>query len=110
MTNNETVSDMDLCTLFSNLLSNAIAAANQCCENRAAEIMIHFSSGKQYFSIEIANSAKTDWSLKEQMAIHPGKSHGFGIHKVVEIIEKYNGNIEQSSEHGMIKITTYLPI
>lgn len=110
LTNNETISDMDLCTLFSNLLSNAITAANQCCEHSEAEIMIHFSSGKQYFSIEIANSAKTDWSLKEQMAKHPEKSHGFGIHKIVEIIEKYNGNIEQSSKQGMITITTYLPI
>lgn len=72
--------------------------------------MIHFSSGKQYFSIEIANSAKTDWDLKEQIAKHPENNHGFGIHKIVEIIEKYNGNIEQSSEHGVITITTHLPI
>lgn len=110
LTNIETVSDMDLCTLFSNLLSNAIAAANQCCEHKEAEIMIHFSSGKQYFSIEITNSTETDWSLKKQMAKHPEKSHGFGIHKIVEIIEKYNGTIEQSSEQGIITITTYLPI
>ena len=60
----ETVSAMDLCTLFSNLLSNAIASANQCADSGEAQLTIHFSGGDRFFCIEISNTIQKQNSIK----------------------------------------------
>lgn len=104
----ETVSAMDLCTLFSNLLSNAITSANQCEEIILPQIVIHFSGGKSYFCIEISNS------IKEQRVTvkhrRKDRNHGHGIHKMRDVIEKYGGRYEVKLEEQMITIKIYLPV
>lgn len=57
----KTVSSMDLCTIFSNLLSNAINAANKCDAELKPEIFIHFNHGINFFSIEVTNSVYDDF-------------------------------------------------
>lgn len=102
------VSAMDLCTLFSNLLSNAIASTNQCVGVLEPQIDIHFSGGKKYFSIVIANSLLPESSVKKKKK--KDRNHGFGTHKIKNVVEKYNGSIEQSVENEMMTIIIYLPI
>ena len=51
-----TVTPMDLCTVFSNLLSNAITSANRVDVSMNPEIVIRFSKGRTYFSITVSNS------------------------------------------------------
>ena len=106
----QTISDIDLCTLFSNLLSNAITAANDCIEYGESELIISFSSGKKYFSISMSNTVRGEWSMEKQRRIAAGKNHGYGVQKIMEIVEKYNGNIEQETQQGMVKIQVYLPV
>ena len=104
----KTVSAMDLCTLFSNLLSNAIASANQCVDSFKPQITIHFSGGKTYFSIVISNS------ILEEKVVKKGhkkdRNHGYGMSKIQNVIEKYGGRLEQSVEVQAMTITIYLPI
>lgn len=102
-----TVSSMDLCTLFSNLLSNAIASANQCPAAVNPQILIRFSAGKTYFSIAIRNSTLKHESSKPQKR---DRNHGFGVHKINEVIEKYDGRLEKHAEPDTVSITAYLPI
>ena len=63
----KTVSAMDLCTIFSNLLSNAITSANQCINQQAPQITIHFSGRTKYFSIAISNSVDLQILGKKSM-------------------------------------------
>lgn len=108
-----TVSAMDLCTLFSNLLSNSIASANRCIDIKQPQITIHFQTGKKYFTIAISNSI-----TKEEDAQYvtgkkkkpENKNHGFGLNKIREVLEKYDGRFEQSIEYKLLTITVYLPI
>lgn len=72
----DTVSAIDMCTLFSNILSNAIKAANQCIGIQDSTINIQFSGGKKYFSIIVSNSILSQNSIETK-----GKNHGFGVRK-----------------------------
>lgn len=85
----DTVSAIDMCTLFSNLLSNAITAANQCIGKTDSQIDIHFSGGKKYFSIVMSNSILLQNSIQTK-----GKNHGFGVRKIRSVLEKYDGTCE----------------
>ena len=104
----DTVSSIDLCTLFSNLLSNAIASANQCINRTDAHITIQFSGGEKYFSIQISNSVlSTDQVTKIQTN---DRNHGHGMHKVNDVLEKYGGKMVRTVEPHTITFTIYLPI
>ena len=104
----ETVSAMDLCTLFSNLLSNAIASANQCIGVLEPQIDIHFSAGSKYFSIVIANSLLPNSSMEKKKK--KDRNHGHGTNKIKGVVEKYGGSLEQQVEQEMVTMTIYLPI
>lgn len=99
---------MDLCTVFSNLLSNAIASANQVEESREPEIIIRFMGGNSYFSITVSNSVmEVDVDKKSK---RKDRNHGHGIHNIKETVEKYNGNFEQNIEGDMFISSVYFPI
>ena len=104
-----TVSAMDLCTLFSNMLSNAIASASQC-ENEIAppEIIIRFSGGKTYFSIEMSNSVLAQGAFSKRKT--KDRNHGHGLQKIKDVLEKYDGRHEIKSENNMITVIVYLPV
>lgn len=101
----DTVSAIDMCTLFSNLLSNAITAANQCIDKSDARIEILFSGGKKYFSIVMSNSVFSENSIQAK-----GKNHGFGVRKIRSVLEKYDGTCEMDIEEDTFIMRTYLPI
>lgn len=108
-----TVSAMDLCTLFSNLLSNSIRSANQCTDSIDPQIVIHFQTGKKYFTISISNSIRPEDDtihLTKKRKKHTDRNHGFGLNKIKEVLEKYDGRFEQIAEQQMLTIKVYLPI
>ncbi len=109
----KTVSSMDLCTVFSNLLSNAIKSANEYAEviekkhEKTSKINIEFSYGQKFFSIDISNSFSKDNFGKK---VKRDKNHGHGLNKIQEVLEKYDGKLEQTIENQMINMKIYLPI
>lgn len=104
----KSVSAIDLCTLFSNMLSNAIAAANQCVGVTDAEISIHFSAGNRYFSISMTNSTISG-NVAEQNK-RKDRNHGYGMNKIKSVLEKYGGSFEYKADEHITNITIYLPI
>lgn len=104
----KTVSAMDLCTLFSNLLSNAIASANQCSGTLEPELSIRFSNGNKYFSIAMTNSILPQSSIKIRRK--KNRDHGIGIRNMKDVLEKYNGRYDLNLQQQLLTITVYLPI
>lgn len=124
------VSSMDLCTLFSNLLSNAVSAANKYAEQDSASLCVHFQSGSKYFSITIANhtimdhvpdisprfGTFTNTSTAQNGNIlsgfHPyeDRNHGYGIAKIRDVVQKYHGTMEHSIKQHVMTIKVYLPL
>lgn len=103
----QTVSAMDLCTVFSNLLSNAIASANQCAGISEPQLIIRFSGGKKFFSVTISNSI-----LPQRPAGRKQKdrNHGFGIRKIKNVLDKYDGTYDLNREEQVLTVTIYLPV
>lgn len=104
------VSPMDLCTVFSNMLSNAVCAVTQC-KVDVPQLIIRFEHGEHFFSITIINSSEQRDINEPHTKQHIlDKNHGHGIHQIESIVEKYNGIFEQSSQDGLFSSIIYLPI
>lgn len=112
LTDVSTVSSIDLCTIFSNMLSNAIHAVNQCPPQELPQLTISFDYGSQYFSITIVNSISDDYSANRTIKKRntSDRNHGYGIYKMKNICEKYNGIFHQSIQTKQIITTVYLPL
>ena len=104
----KTVAAMDLCTVFSNLLSNAIASANKVDEEQNPEIIIRFMGGNSYFSITVSNSFVND--IQDAKKKKKDRNHGHGIHNIRETVEKYKGSFEQNIEGDLFISSVYFPI
>lgn len=106
------ISSMDLCTLFSNMLSNSITSANKCVGMMDSELLIRFQSGNRFFSIAVSNSI--DYNDRDRIEMEKknrkDKNHGFGLHKIKEVLEKYDGRFEQYIEGQILTVKVYLPI
>lgn len=105
----DAISSMDLCTTFSNMLSNAIKGANASAE-KPARLIIHFQHGDKYFSITIHNSIAATVDNKHSTRQKKDRNHGHGIHKIEEVTEKYHGIFEQNQNDGLFTMQIYLPI
>lgn len=107
-----TISSIDLCTLFSNMLSNAINAANECSLEEHPQLSVRFDYGSKFFSITIINSipAKNTTSKKEEIFYSLDRNHGYGMRKIKDICEKYSGEFEQTRQGNIITTTAYLPL
>ncbi len=115
LTDLETVSSIDLCTLFSNILSNAISAVNQCPSEEQAQLSVRFDSGSKFFSITIVNSIPEGYSITQttkaaRITHNLDRNHGHGIRKIMELCKKYNGEFNQTIHENKVTTTAYLPL
>lgn len=124
------VSSMDLCTLFSNLLSNAVSAVNEYAKQDSCSLFIHFQSGNKYFSITIANHTVLDdvpevsslfsilsgkvtaqnRNISDNDTPYEDRNHGHGMSKIREVVQKYHGTMEHSIHQHVMTIKVYLPL
>ncbi len=103
----ETISSMDMCTIFSNMLTNAIHATSVCDAAIEPKLNIQFQSGSQYFSIIVQNSTKNPLkTISSKM----NRNHGHGLYIIRDTVEKYNGFFEQSEDNHMVTTTVLLPL
>lgn len=105
-----TVTPMELCTVFSNILSNAMAGIRNC-EQDDRELILHFQHGEQYFSITVTNSTNNN-NVSEPNTRHKkhDRDHGHGIYQIEAVVNKYQGTFEQKIEDGLFVSKVCLPI
>lgn len=110
MPNLKTPSSVDVCIVFSNMLSNAIEAVNKCVDESVARLVIEFKEGKRFVCITISNSVCEEDAIQLWDCVRKDRNHGFGLFKIREVTEKYNGSYEQFVEGNMVTVKVYLPI
>jgi len=102
------ISDIDLCIIFSNLLTNAFEAVEHC-DDKEVKLHIKTISSNLIFSISnavsfvpmiINNSIKTTKS---------GGEHGFGLRNIKECLTKYNGELELKCENNLFTANVIIP-
>ena len=109
------VSDMDLCSLLGNLLDNAIEA-NCKLEKEKRKLQIEIKPYNNMLSIYISNSAggiyqynPIDGSLLTSKN-REKHTHGIGLKRIMEIVEKYDGIIDISPKENTFSISILIPI
>lgn len=91
------ISDYDFCSIFSNLINNAVEACQRVDRNRM--INIELSSYNKFISIRISNSCNNSFAglktSKEDVV-----NHGYGISKIQECVTRYGGDMKIERQEG----------
>ena len=99
----------DITVILGNLLENAIEASK---ESEERLLNVNISTKKGILRIEIENSYSGKLNVVAQKFISTkkkGENHGFGIRSVENIVKKYNGLIEFSTD-GVFNVKLILYI
>lgn len=103
----------DICTIFSNLLDNAIEASKNIEDEENKKIFIKDTIVNKFYLIKIENNKKNIIIKKENRIITSKKDdflHGLGLQSVRNAVEKYNGNMDINDSENVFEIIIYIPL
>ena len=95
----------DLCSLFGNILDNAIEATQQVKSEDKRLINLSVRRHKQFIMIECENYSEKMVEIEKTRAL-PGTTkgdkvrHGFGLKSIQKVAEKYGGVMTITSQNG----------
>lgn len=97
LTGQPAISDFDLCTIFSNLLSNAVEACKRISGMEHKTIQLEIKQMNENLLIEMKNPICEQFSV-EHLGTYTSKKdsirHGYGIYNIRKTVEKYEGNFK----------------
>ncbi len=98
----------ELCTIFSNLLRNAVEAIEKVNDKRQIKINISVFQGK--IVLVIGNSCDTTikGNSRPETTKRDNANHGLGLKNVEEIVQRQNGSIQYEIFNGWFQITVVL--
>ena len=105
------VADIDLCTILSNTITNAIEACKQpgLGENRTIDITVGRENDIMYLSIENPILMPVDLNiLGKGTTKNEKRNHGFGIRNILEAVERNQGHIRFNNLEGKFRVEIYL--
>ncbi len=104
-----TISDVQLCSVLSNLLDNAIEA-----QQSAAEpfININIRPERGMLTMKIENSSAGNYNLKKRQlyTTKKAKGHGIGLQQVRKIVENARGILDVQPQADMFAVKILLPL
>ena len=104
------IDEVDLCTIFSNLIQNA---AEELKGKKEDYFALEIEQGQDNTRITIRNStdlllAKDNQELTSSK--QDKKNHGIGLKNVKQIVEKYNGDISWSADGKEFRVIVTMKI
>lgn len=107
-----TLDNMDVYSLFGNLLENAITAVEQLAEPRKRIISLVIQQKGSLVSIDVMNFYQGTLQMEEGLP-HTTKQeergyHGYGLKSVRAIARKYKGDLNVRCEDGIFTAQVYL--
>lgn len=107
----EMISQKDMCALVSNLVKNAVEAVKDM-EN--AQIIFTVRRGVKFVCIELENSYKDkpvfDKNRIPKTSKSDSRNHGWGLQVVLEVVNRYHGEIRYFTEKDTFKTEVYFPL
>ena len=104
---------IDLCSLFTNLLDNAIEACEKSEDVLQKEISIHAGVRGGYLTVKTENTYSQP-VLREKGKFLTSKAdqvnHGYGLKLIDDIIRKYEGNLKIDTQDGVFRVVAMLKI
>lgn len=105
------IDSIDVCTIYGNLLDNAIEACMKMPENKR-EINIISRNIKGFIAVKIVNTTAEEIIIKNNRIATTKADrykHGIGLINICETIEKYGGNITMDCENNQFTTNILLP-
>ena len=97
------IDPVDLCTILTNLLDNAVEACEKLPEASAKRMFVTIRRINRFIIIEIANSCMEEPVISKGIFMSSKtdrRRHGWGMKNVKSAVEKYHGTMEyEYSEH-----------
>lgn len=103
---------VDICSIFSNILDNAIEACNKI-KNKDKKITLKGTIVNDFFIVKCVNTKENDVILSGDNIITDKKDknlHGIGINSVKSSVKKYDGNVEIKFEEDKFMVVICIPI
>lgn len=99
---------MDLCMIFSNLLSNAFEAAEKC-ESKQVNVDIKMLNSNLY--VKVSNTALASPKIVggNFISTKQGDGHGYGVKNIKKCVEKYQGSFESNYDNGVFCVEVLIP-
>lgn len=105
------IDPVDLCTILTNLIDNAIEACVKQTKGEAREIHVTIRRVNQFILIRIQNSSSTAPVIRDGALVTSKKDkrlHGWGMKSVQTAVEKYQGVIEYEYENQMMTVSVMM--
>ncbi len=102
-------SSFDSTVILGNLLDNALRAVPSVSEDGFIDLTLHYSRGM--LIIKVSNPFNNEVNIVDGRVITSKadkKNHGFGLRSVKEVVEKYNGNVEITTDNNVFVVTAIL--
>ena len=105
--------NIDLGSLFANLLDNAIEACEKVPDSQSRLLELRTRCSKGFFSFQAVNSycgpLRFSGGVYHTTKEEPGR-HGFGLARVRAVVDKYGGTLEIRHEQGIFTVTIIIPV
>lgn len=89
------VRDYDLCTIFSNLMSNALESVERLTQKGSVELSVHFDDTLIFIREKNTYNGDLNRQGNRLLTTKQNKElHGFGIRNIQDSVEKYSGMID----------------
>ncbi|MEG1131562.1 MAG: ATP-binding protein [Romboutsia sp.] len=103
----------DVCTIFSNLIDNAIEACEKLECNKSYIILKSSYINENFFVMKIENSKINDIEIKSGNLLTDKEdrlTHGIGLENVKRAVYKYNGEIDINYEDDKFIVKILIPL
>ena len=102
--------DVDIYSLFGNLLDNALEACERMRRDECRFIHIQAKSVKKCFLIEVRNSMdRTEQFTEGFTNKEDSQEHGIGLLNVGDVVHGYDGVLNAEAENGIFLISVLMP-
>ncbi len=104
---------MDICTIFGNILDNAIESVEQLSDERLRLIRLAVFAQKEFLMIRIENYCETELKMLDGIPVSTkgnNRYHGYGIKSVQFTVKKYDGTVTIHSENNWFSLRILIPI
>ena len=111
ITENLSISDIDMCVLLGNLIDNAVESCRKIAEYDRRFLRIYMCIRKKQLYISVSNA--TDEVIRKLDAEYISTKrgdHGHGLKRINLIVEKYDGFIKRANEPGVFATEIMIPL
>jgi sensor histidine kinase regulating citrate/malate metabolism len=100
--------DLELVTVFSNAMDNAVAACVKIGDRTARKLTVDCREQCGQLSIQIRNTYAGEIKFDGEYPVSQREGHGFGTRSIAAIANKYGGIFSFTAEEGFFETTVIL--